>query len=194
MAESGPSYSRSGGPGRPQEYVAVPRVPFSPPRSRTPASPPIKRNASGGHRVLHRAQHSNPLSVPPKPTPPISRNRTAEDVQMHNLGGGFGPYAVSFSACLIFERRPTWQLHACMHPADFFTIFCSILNRILNNQLPHEVQYINTLEVEVPSLYLQIVPSLLPNLIRLQRQRPPPPPRQYGIKKTISIHCMIPTR
>lgn len=53
------------------------------------------RSGSGGSRVLQRPQHSNPLATPPKRAPPISRNQTAEDVQMHTLGGGFGPYAVS---------------------------------------------------------------------------------------------------
>jgi len=57
------------------------------------------RSGSGnGPHVLQRQQQPNALPTPPKPSSGHSRNQTVEDVQMHNLGGGFGPYAVNLAA------------------------------------------------------------------------------------------------
>ena len=96
MFDPDASPPRNGQSSRNQEYISVPRHPYSPPRARGDVPPSLRRNGSNGTpRVLHRQQHPNALATPPKPVSSV-RNQTAEDVQMHHLGGGFGPYAVSF--------------------------------------------------------------------------------------------------
>jgi hypothetical protein len=98
MANPGALPPRNGQSSRNQDYISVPRTPYSPPRARGSVPPSLMRSGSGsGPRVLHRPQYSNPAATIPKPGSLPLRNQTAEDVQMHNLGGGFGPYAVSFS-------------------------------------------------------------------------------------------------
>lgn len=83
-------------PGNAEQYVSVPGAPYSPPRSRN--SVPISLLRKGG--TVPRVQHhtsSNSVAMQPKPSSPSARNQTAEDVQMHALGGGFGPYAVCYN-------------------------------------------------------------------------------------------------
>lgn len=100
MADRNALPPRNGQSSRNQDYISVPRTPYSPPRARGSVPPSLMRSGSGsGPRVLQR-QHSNPAARTLKPGSSQLRNKTAEDVQMHNLGGGFGPYAVSFTLAL----------------------------------------------------------------------------------------------
>lgn len=89
-------------PGNAEEYVSVPGAPYSPPRSRSSVPISLLRNGRNPPRP-HQHTRSDSVQMQPKPSSPSSRNQTAEDVQMHTIGGGFGPYAV---CCNYRQTRP----------------------------------------------------------------------------------------
>jgi hypothetical protein len=152
---AGPSYSSRPVPPLPEGgdgYVAVPGVPFSTFRSRGSMPPSPMRNGGSAPRIQHHA-HSSSLQVPPKPSTPSVRNQTAEQVQMHALGGGFGPYAVRiqcFSSC-----------GTLMNPSQCSPVTPSSIEtrRLCLQRLRQEGLCVAGMsEIEVPSPSLPIAP------------------------------------